>query len=40
MRPMWLQRCIYIVVKQTITVTDPDNNAYEKKLAFKNRGLR
>ena len=25
-----------IVVKGTITVTDPDNNAYDKKLAFKN----
>ena len=26
----------YIVVKGTITVTNPDNNAYDKKLAFKN----
>ena len=26
----------YIVVKGTITVKDPDNNAYDKKLAFKN----
>ena len=26
----------YIVVKGTITVTNPDNNAYNKKLAFKN----
>ena len=26
----------YIVVKETITVTNPDNNAYDKKLAFKN----
>ena len=25
----------YIVVKGTITVTDPDNNAYDKKLTFK-----
>ena len=25
----------YIVVKGTITVTNPDNNAYYKKLAFK-----
>ena len=27
---------VYIVVKGTITVTYPDNNAYDKKLAFKN----
>ena len=26
----------YIVVKGTITVRNPDNNAYDKKLAFKN----
>ena len=26
----------YIVVKGTITVTNPDNNAYDKKLALKN----
>ena len=26
----------YIVVKRTITVTNPDNNVYDKKLAFKN----
>ena len=26
----------YIVVKGTITVTDPNNNAYGKNLAFKN----
>ena len=26
----------YIVVKGTIAVTNPDNNAYDKKLAFKN----
>ena len=26
----------YIVVKGTITVTDPDKNAYDKKIAFKN----
>ena len=26
----------YIVVKGTITVPDPDNDAYDKKLAFKN----
>ena len=26
----------YIVVKGTINVTDPNNNAYDKKLAFKN----
>ena len=26
----------YIVDKGTITVTNPDNNAYDKKLAFEN----
>ena len=26
----------YIVVKGTVTVADPNNNAYNKKLAFKN----
>ena len=26
----------YIVVKGTITVKDSDNNAYDKKLSFKN----
>ena len=26
----------YIVVKETINATDPNNNAYDKKLAFKN----
>ena len=26
---------VYIVVKGTITVTDPNNDAYNKKLAFK-----
>ena len=26
----------YIIVKGTITVTNPDNNAHDKKLAFKN----
>ena len=26
----------YIVVKGTLTVTNPDNNAHDKKLAFKN----
>ena len=25
----------YIVAKGTIAVTNPDNNAYDKKLAFK-----
>ena len=25
----------YIVAKGTITVTNPDNNVYDKKLAFK-----
>ena len=25
----------YIVVKGTMTVTNPDNNTYDKKLAFK-----
>ena len=27
---------VYIVVKGTITVTNPDNNAFGKKLAFEN----
>ena len=27
---------VYIVVKGTITFTDPANNAYDKKLAFEN----
>ena len=27
---------VYIVVKETVTVSDPDNAAYDKKLAFKN----
>ena len=26
----------YTVIKGTIAVTNPDNNAYDKKLAFKN----
>ena len=26
----------YITVRGTITVTDPNYNAYDKKLAFKN----
>ena len=26
----------YIVVKGTITVADPDNNVYDRKLAFRN----
>ena len=26
----------YIVLKETITVTNPNNNRYDKKLAFKN----
>ena len=26
----------YVVVKGTIIVTNPDNNAYDKKNAFKN----
>ena len=26
----------YIIVKGKITVTAPDNDAYDKKLAFKN----
>ena len=26
----------HIVVKRTITVTDPDNDAYDKKLTLKN----
>ena len=28
----------YIVVKATITVTNPNNDACDKKLAFKNNG--
>ena len=32
---MWLQWCI-IIVKGTINVTDPNNDAYGKKLSFKN----
>ena len=28
----------YIVVKGTINVTDPNNDEYDKKLAFKNNG--
>ena len=28
-----------IVVKGTITVINPDNNVYDKKLAFKNNAL-
>ena len=27
---------VYIVVRETITVVDPNNDAYDKKLAFKN----
>ena len=27
---------VYIVVKGTISVTNPDNNAFGKKLAFEN----
>ena len=27
----------YIVVKGTITVTDPDNDAYDKELTLKNK---
>ena len=26
----------YVVVKETTTVTNPDNNVYDKKIAFKN----
>ena len=36
---MWLKWCIYCyrsIYCRTITVTDPDNNAYDKKIAFKN----
>ena len=40
---LWSDLCdfsdAYIVVKGTITVTNPDNNAYDKKLAFKNNVL-
>ena len=27
---------VYIVVRGTITILDPNNDAYDKKLAFKN----
>ena len=29
----------YIAVRRTITVADPNNDGYEKKLAFKNNAL-
>ena len=29
----------YIVVKGTLTVTNPDNNAHDKKIAFKNNAM-
>ena len=29
----------YIVVEGAITVTNPDNNGYDKKIAFKNNAL-
>ena len=29
----------YIAVKGKITITDPNNDAYEKKIAFKNNAL-
>ena len=32
-------RDAYIAVKGKITITDPNNDAYEKKLAFKNNVL-
>ena len=33
---LWSKLCDCSVVTGTINVTDPDNNAYDKKLAFKN----
>ena len=27
---------VYIVVERSIAVTNPDNNAYDKKVPFKN----
>ena len=40
---LWSNLCdfsdAYIAVKETITVTNPDNNVYNKKLAFKNNVL-
>ena len=30
---------VYIVLKGTITATDPNNDKYDKKLAFKNNVL-
>ena len=37
---LWSELCdysdTYIVVEGTINVTDPNNNAYDKKLAVKN----
>ena len=33
---LWSELCDCSVVTGTINVTDPDNNAYDKKLAFKN----
>ena len=30
---------VYIVAKGKITVTNPNNNAYDKKIAFKNNAL-
>ena len=29
----------YIVLKEAITVTNPNNNVYDKKLAFENSAL-
>ena len=32
----WYFRDTYIVVKWTFTITNPDNDVYDKKLEFKN----
>ena len=37
LRSDWCDYCdAYIIAEGTITVTRPNNNAYDKKLAFKN----
>ena len=40
---LWSELCdysdTYVGARGTITVTDPNNNAYDKRLAFKNNAL-
>ena len=36
---LWDYSAAYIVVKGTSTLTDPSNNTFDKKLAFKNNAL-